>query len=153
MRTLAKAVWKSGVGVWIDVVKLCPGDEIRPMVRTTYVENGDTDSASSASEPASRLPPLSLAEFDPFFPFPHIVRVVSLLSLCVRLLVVRSVRRVHKVVVFLCDEYCQSPNCCIEMMEAVQHPEKVTICIIKNNINPKVTRAHTQRHAERRRRT
>jgi hypothetical protein len=35
VRTLAKAVWRAGVGVWIDVVKLCPGDEIRPMVRTT----------------------------------------------------------------------------------------------------------------------
>ena len=34
IRTLAKAVWNNGVGVWIDVVKLCPGDEIRPMVRT-----------------------------------------------------------------------------------------------------------------------
>ncbi len=34
IRTLAKAVWASGVGVWIDVVKLCPGDEIRPVVRT-----------------------------------------------------------------------------------------------------------------------
>ena len=35
IRTLAKAVWNSGVGVWIDVVKLTPGDEIRPVVRTT----------------------------------------------------------------------------------------------------------------------
>ena len=34
IRTLAKAVWNNSVGVWIDVVKLCPGDEIRPMVRT-----------------------------------------------------------------------------------------------------------------------
>ena len=34
VRTLAKAMWNNGVGVWIDVVKLCPGDEIRPMVRT-----------------------------------------------------------------------------------------------------------------------
>ena len=34
IRTLGKAVWQAGVGVWIDVVKLCPGDEIRPMVRT-----------------------------------------------------------------------------------------------------------------------
>ena len=34
VRTLAKAVWEAGVGVWIDVVKLCPGDEIRPVVRT-----------------------------------------------------------------------------------------------------------------------
>jgi hypothetical protein len=34
IRTLAKAVWEAGVGVWIDVVKLCPGDEIRPVVRT-----------------------------------------------------------------------------------------------------------------------
>ena len=34
IRTLAKAVWNNNVGVWIDVVKLCPGDEIRPMVRT-----------------------------------------------------------------------------------------------------------------------
>jgi len=83
VRTLAKAVWKAGVGVWIDVVKLTPGDEIRPMVRTT-------------------------------------------------------VRRVHKVVVFLCDEYCQSPNCCVEMMEAIQYPEKVTVCIIKNNIHPNI---------------
>lgn len=35
IRTLARALWSAGVGVWIDVVKLCPGDEIRPMVRTT----------------------------------------------------------------------------------------------------------------------
>ena len=34
IRTLAKAVWSTGVGVWIDVAKLCPGDEIRPVVRT-----------------------------------------------------------------------------------------------------------------------
>ncbi len=34
IRTLAKAVWNAGVGVWIDVVKLTPGDEIRPVVRT-----------------------------------------------------------------------------------------------------------------------
>lgn len=34
IRTLAKACWNNNVGVWIDVVKLCPGDEIRPMVRT-----------------------------------------------------------------------------------------------------------------------
>jgi hypothetical protein len=34
IRTLAKACWNSGVGVWIDVIKLCPGDEIRPVVRT-----------------------------------------------------------------------------------------------------------------------
>lgn len=83
VRTLAKAVWKAGVGVWIDVVKLCPGDEIRPLVRTT-------------------------------------------------------VKRVHKVIVFLCDEYAKSPNCCVEMMEAVQHPEKVTVCIIKDNVHPKI---------------
>jgi len=83
VRTLAKAVWHSGVGVWIDVVKLCPGDEIRPMVRTT-------------------------------------------------------VRRVHKVVIFLCDEYCVSPNCCVELLEAVQHPEKCTVCVIKDNVKPEV---------------
>lgn len=29
IRTLAKAVWEAGVGVWIDVIKLCPGDEVR----------------------------------------------------------------------------------------------------------------------------
>jgi hypothetical protein len=74
---------KAGVGVWIDVVKLCPGDGIRPVVRTT-------------------------------------------------------VKRVHKVIVFLCDEYCQSINCCVEMMEAMQHPEKVTVCIIKPNIHPEI---------------
>lgn len=34
IRTLAKAIWNNSVGVWIDVIKLCPGDEIRPMVRT-----------------------------------------------------------------------------------------------------------------------
>lgn len=34
IRTLAKAVWSTGVGVWIDVAKLCPGDEIRPVVRS-----------------------------------------------------------------------------------------------------------------------
>ena len=34
VRTLAKSCWETGVGVWIDVVKLCPGDEIRPVVRT-----------------------------------------------------------------------------------------------------------------------
>jgi hypothetical protein len=27
-------MWGCGVGVWIDVVKLNPGDEIRPVVRT-----------------------------------------------------------------------------------------------------------------------
>ena len=34
IRTIAKAVWQAGVGVWIDVIKLSPGDEIRPVVRT-----------------------------------------------------------------------------------------------------------------------
>jgi hypothetical protein len=34
IRTLAKAMWNAGVGVWIDVIKLCPGDEIRPVLRT-----------------------------------------------------------------------------------------------------------------------
>jgi len=34
IRTLAKAMWNCNCPVWIDVVKLCPGDEIRPMVRT-----------------------------------------------------------------------------------------------------------------------
>jgi hypothetical protein len=33
-----------------------------------------------------------------------------------------------------------SMNCCVEMMEAVQHPEKVTVCIIKNNIHPQIMR-------------
>ena len=49
-----------------------------------------------------------------------------------------TVKRVHKVVVFLCQEYCDSVNCCVEMMEAVQWPEKVTICIIKDNIDPEI---------------
>jgi hypothetical protein len=34
VRTLGKAVWNAGVGVWVDVIKLTPGDEIRPVVRT-----------------------------------------------------------------------------------------------------------------------
>ena len=33
VRTLAKAMWLTGVGVWIDVVKLTPGDDIRSIVR------------------------------------------------------------------------------------------------------------------------
>lgn len=113
----------------------------------------EIETAQAAAHPNQRRPsPLCLSPNSIHFSFPsHCSCCVTTVSLCVRLVVVRSVRRVHKVVVFLCDEYCQSPNCCIEMMEAVQHPEKVTICIIKNNINPKVTREHTQRYAERRR--
>jgi hypothetical protein len=34
IRTLAKAVWNAGAGVWIDVLKLSAGDEIRPVTRT-----------------------------------------------------------------------------------------------------------------------
>jgi hypothetical protein len=34
VRTVAKALSSAGVGVWIDVVKLCPGDEIRPLLRS-----------------------------------------------------------------------------------------------------------------------
>eukprot|EP00457_Paulinella_chromatophora_P000725 gb/GEZN01000725.1/.p1 GENE.gb/GEZN01000725.1/~~gb/GEZN01000725.1/.p1 ORF type:complete len:1048 (-),score=158.59 gb/GEZN01000725.1/:137-3280(-) len=34
VRTLAKAIWLSGTGCWIDVVKLSPGDKIRSVVRT-----------------------------------------------------------------------------------------------------------------------
>jgi len=34
VRTVAKAIWNSGVGCWIDVVKLVPGDQIRPVVRS-----------------------------------------------------------------------------------------------------------------------
>ncbi len=34
IRTLGKAIWNAGVGVWVDVIKLTPGDEIRPVVRT-----------------------------------------------------------------------------------------------------------------------
>ena len=76
VRTFAKAMWQSDVGVWIDVIKLCPGDEIRPMLRST-------------------------------------------------------IRRVYQVVVFLCPEYCASPNCCVELQEAVKHSYKCIFCIIK----------------------
>ena len=76
VRTLAKALWSSNVGCWIDVVKLTPGDEIRPMLRTV-------------------------------------------------------VARVYRCVVFLCPEYIASPNCCIELAEAVQRPDKLLFCILK----------------------
>lgn len=64
------------MGVWIDVVKLCPGDEIRPMVRT-------------------------------------------------------MVNRVLRCVVFLSPAYIASPNCCVELHEAVQWPDKLVICILE----------------------
>lgn len=34
IRTIARACWNAGVGVWIDVLKLVPGDQIRSVVRT-----------------------------------------------------------------------------------------------------------------------
>lgn len=76
VRTLAKAIWETGIGVWVDTVKLCPGDEIRPMVRT-------------------------------------------------------MVNRVSRVVVFLSPAYCGSPNCAIEFVEAIQHPDKCLMCVVE----------------------
>lgn len=76
IRTLAKSLWNSNVGCWIDVVKLTPGDEIRPMLRTV-------------------------------------------------------VARVYRCVIFMCPEYVASPNCCIEMHEAIQRPEKLLFCILE----------------------
>eukprot|EP01099_Mayorella_cantabrigiensis_P005059 TRINITY_DN3958_c0_g1_i1.p1 TRINITY_DN3958_c0_g1~~TRINITY_DN3958_c0_g1_i1.p1 ORF type:complete len:723 (+),score=157.77 TRINITY_DN3958_c0_g1_i1:41-2170(+) len=34
VRTLARALWNSGVGVWIDILKLCSGDSIGTSIRT-----------------------------------------------------------------------------------------------------------------------
>ena len=40
-------------------------------------------------------------------------------------------RNVYRAVVFLSPAYIKSPNCCIEFWEAVQRPEKLTICIMQ----------------------
>lgn len=76
IRTLARGLHDAGVGVWIDVVKLNPGVEIRPTLRTI-------------------------------------------------------VAKVFKVVIFLTPAYCASPNCCVELIEAVQTPAKCIFCIIR----------------------
>jgi hypothetical protein len=82
VRTLAEAVWETGVGVWIDIVKLCPGDEIRPLVRT-------------------------------------------------------MVHRVARVVVFLSPAYCNSPNCAVEFVEAIQQPKKCLVCVVQD-VDPSI---------------
>jgi hypothetical protein len=124
VRTLAKAVWKAGVGVWIDVVKLCPvsASNLREVSsRIVSVALCFTQSLTSRTSALYAPHPLPLIQGDEIRP-----------------MVRTTVRRVHKVIIFLCDEYCRSPNCCVEMMEAIQHPEKCTVCIIKDNVDPEV---------------
>lgn len=50
----------------------------------------------------------------------------------IRPMVRTMVNRVYRVVVFLSPAYISSPNCCVELMEAAQHPEKLVVCILKD---------------------
>jgi hypothetical protein len=47
------------------------------------------------------------------------------------------VNRVHRVVVFLSKPYVSSPNCCVEMAEAVLHPEKLIVCVL-DDVDPAI---------------
>ena len=82
IRTLAKALWNTGVGCWIDHVKLTPSDEIRSVVRSV-------------------------------------------------------VKNVRYCVVFMSKAYVTSPNCCVELAEAVAHPEKMWLVYLED-MDPKL---------------
>ncbi len=47
------------------------------------------------------------------------------------------VNRVHRVVVFLSKPYVTSPNCCVEIAEAVLHPEKLIVCVL-DDVDPNI---------------
>jgi len=47
--------------------------------------------------------------------------------------VVRTMmNRVYRCVVFLSKPYLGSPNCCVEIQEAIKHPDKVTFCLLQD---------------------
>jgi len=40
-------------------------------------------------------------------------------------------KRVYRCVIFLSKAYLGSPNCCVEIQEAIKHPDKITFCILE----------------------
>ncbi len=50
----------------------------------------------------------------------------------VRPLLRSIVRSVFRCVVFLTEEYTQSPNCCIEFLEAIHYPRKLIVCVLES---------------------
>jgi len=45
--------------------------------------------------------------------------------------VVRTMmKRVYRVVIFLSKPYLGSPNCCVEVQEAIKNPNKITFCLL-----------------------